>query len=107
MGIYTSPSEKELLLITDKLPKPNSELQKAYQLYYLTQNTSFSINPKFSLSEESQENLLFKDDREIILIVKELDLLGKSKWVFKHEKSRIEAKVADLNWLESFKNRTS
>ncbi|NEO53392.1 MAG: hypothetical protein F6K54_10040 [Okeania sp. SIO3B5] len=109
LDIYTAPSDEELLLIIDKLHKPNYELQEADKLYYLTRNSNFPINRNFSLSEESKENLVFKDiikdDREMILKVKKLDLLGQSKWEFKHGKSRIEAKVADLKWLESFKNR--
>lgn len=109
LGIYTAPSEKDLLLITDKLQKPNSELQKADKLYYLTQNASFSINPKFSLSEESQENLLFKEvtknEDEMVLKIKKPDYLGESKWIFKHGKRRIEAKIGDLEWLESFRIR--
>ncbi|NEQ35815.1 MAG: hypothetical protein F6K40_05760 [Okeania sp. SIO3I5] len=109
LGIYPDPSNKDLLLSIDKFQAANSELQKSDQLYYLTQNSICPVNRNFSLSEESKDNLLFKDvikdEREMILKVKKLDLLGQSKWEFKHGKSRIEAKVADFKWLESFKNR--
>lgn len=107
LGIYTPPNEKDLLSSIDKFQAANSELKKADKLYYLTQNSNYPVNRNFSLSEESQENLLFKEVIEneltMILKVKKPDYLGESKWVFKHEKRTIEAKVADLQWLQSFR----
>ncbi|NER04782.1 MAG: hypothetical protein F6K17_20345 [Okeania sp. SIO3C4] len=109
LSIYTPPSNKDLLLSIDKLQPPISELQKADKLSYVTKDSSFPINRKFSLSEESKENLLFKEvsknEYKMVLKIKKPDYLGESKWIFKHGKRRIEAKIGDLEWLESFRNR--
>ncbi|NEQ73203.1 MAG: hypothetical protein F6K23_09015 [Okeania sp. SIO2C9] len=108
LGIYTAPSDKELLSNIDKFCKASSELKKSDQLFYLIKKSTFPVNRHFYLSEESKEKLLFKEVIEneltMILKVKKPDYLGESKWEFKHEKRRIEAKIADLEWLQSFRN---
>ncbi|NEP80998.1 MAG: hypothetical protein F6K39_24255 [Okeania sp. SIO3B3] len=109
LDIYQAPNEKDLLSSIDKFGKASSELQKADKLSYLTKDSSFLINRNFSLSEESKENLLFKEvsknEYEMVLKIKKPDYLGESKWIFKHRKRRIEAKIGDLEWLESFRSR--
>lgn len=42
---------------------------------------------------------------EMVLKIKKPDYIGESKWIFKDGKRRIEAKIGDLEWLESFRSK--
>ncbi|AFZ23485.1 hypothetical protein Cylst_1183 [Cylindrospermum stagnale PCC 7417] len=107
--IYTPPSDKDLLYSIDKLQLPLSELQAADKLYYLTPKSNFLINQDFSISQEARDNLLvektIESESEMILKVKKPDYLGESKWEFKDNRRKVEAKISDLDWLNRFKQR--
>ncbi|MBE9129734.1 MULTISPECIES: hypothetical protein [unclassified Coleofasciculus] len=107
LGIYTPPTDKDLLSSIDKLQSASSELQEADQLYYLFGSSNWLINRDFSISSDSRENLLVEEtvrsESKMILKVKKPDLLGASKWEFKHGKKTIDAKINDLEWLKKFK----
>lgn len=107
LGIYTPPTDKDLLLSIDKFQLATSELQEADKLYYLTSSLNLPVNHNFSISPESKDNLLAKEtiksESEMILKVKKPDYLGESKWEFKHQKRKIDAKMNDLEWLKKFR----
>lgn len=111
LGIYTPPSDKDLLSSIDKFQLASSELQAADKLYYLTgpSNSPLPVNRNFFIPPESLDNLLIKETKisesEMILKVKKPDYLGESKWEFRHGRRAINVKINDLEWLKKFKER--
>lgn len=110
LSVCTPISQKELLSSIDKYQQALSELKEGDEVYYITRTTTLSLNPSFSISSQSMEDLLVdktlrSDELEMILKIKKPDYLGDSKWQFKHGRKTIEAKVNDIEWLTSFKER--
>lgn len=109
LGIYTTPSDKDLLLSIDKFQLASSELQSADKLYYLTRSSKLPVNRDFCISPESRDNLLVEDTiasvLEMTLKVKKPDYLGESKWEFRHGRRAIDVKINDLEWLKKFRQR--
>jgi hypothetical protein len=109
LGIYTTPSDKDLLLSIDKFQLASSELQSADKLYYLTRSSNLPVNHDFCISPESRDKLLVKDTiksvSKMILKVKKPDYLGESKWECRHNRRAIDVKINDLDWLKKFRRR--
>ena len=120
--IYSQASQAELLDVTSYSPINSktllddiSNLQKSLsilgeedQASYLTSETEVFFNKDFNFSSEVIESLLtsevIENESVIILQIKKMDLLGDSKWEFKHENKTLSMKISDLLWLSSYKN---
>lgn len=102
-------NHKELLESAENYQLALCELTLADKAYYLTANESFPINVNFRFSKDKIEDILLdrtlEAEREMILKIKKPDYLGDSKWVFRHGRKTIEAKVNDLEWMRSFRRR--
>jgi len=102
-------SQRELLEGVDKFQLPLRELMVADKAYYLLNEESSSINLDLNISASQIEKILLgevlENEQEMILKIKKPDYLGDSKWVFRHGKRTIEAKMNDLEWMQSFRRR--
>lgn len=102
-------SHKELLESVDKYQLGLRELILTDKAYYLTGNKTAPLNVDFRFSKEKIEDILLfqtlENQDEMILKIKKPDYLGDSKWVFRHGRRTIEAKVNDLEWMRSFRRR--
>jgi len=65
-----------------------------------------SFNKSFSFTNEIVEEILTKEIIEsqsiMILKVKKPDYLGDSKWEFKYENRKLEAKIKNSKWLSDY-----
>lgn len=68
---------------------------------------SVDINSTWSPSEIIPEDALEKElsnEIDLVLVIKKPDMLGGSKWAFKHGKNSLSASIEDEKWNEEFKS---
>jgi hypothetical protein len=110
LDIYIPANNIELLQDINSINESVSLFDDFTKIQYcLPESKSVSFNKRFNISPEKIEALATKEIRSgqnlMILKVKKPDYLGESKWEFRHEKKKIEAKIEDIGWLEKFRNR--
>lgn len=76
---------------------------------YISAEGTTSINSNLEISSEIIIDLLTNEILETngirILKIKKPDFLGQSKWFLRHQGHQIEAKISDVNWLNSYQDR--
>lgn len=105
---FTPPSVREVIDVVDSIAQSTSKLQETENCSIISDDgiEQITIPKKVSVSVTKIEADLVQDiittNRQIILRVKKPDYLGEARWVFKHGKKTIEAKIMDQNWLNKF-----
>ena len=106
---YTPISLWNLLNLIQDISNAIRNLLPDDSAIYLTDSKSLLIAPKFSISQESIEELLTKQsithEKDMILKVKKPDYLGQSMWDMKHDMKSISVKIIDKGWLTHFQRR--
>ncbi len=110
LSIYNPVNQRDILANINQIKNALSELDPQDKVYYyLSPSQSIPFNKAFSISPESIEDLatdqILNGKVPMILKVKRPDYLGESKWEFRHERKKIEAKITDLEWLQLFRSR--
>ncbi len=110
LSIYNPVNQRDILSNINQIKNALSELDEESKVYYyLNPSESLPFNKAFNISPESIEDLATSDilcgKLPMILKVKKPDYLGESKWEFRHEKKKIEAKIIDSNWIKIFRSR--
>ena len=86
-----------------------NNLKETDKVKYITRQGSIDtkFNPVFSLAYEKTQLIehSYANTYKVLLVVKKPDFLGDSQWAFIYDGKRIDAKIADNVWLESFHNR--
>lgn len=108
---YSPPEEEDLVNNLHLLSSAVSKLDSnKHKLEYISQQRKSEINLNFKFDKASFEDLytsqtLVSPPMPMILLVKKPDMLGESKWEFKHERKSIEAKIADEKFLSDYHSR--
>ncbi len=103
---YSSPDRFYLSKNIEKISKSVKLLNKKDNAYYKIQrDDTFSEINKFSTIDIDNVSSQIIDDeistqKEVLLKIKQLDVLGDSQWIFKHNNKTITAKILDLKWLK-------
>jgi hypothetical protein len=110
LSIYNPINQRDILANINQIKNALSELDSEEKVYYyLNPSQSIPFNKAFNISPESIEDLatdqILNAKIPMILKVKKPDYLGESKWEFRHERKKIEAKITDLQWLQLFRSR--
>ncbi len=106
LPIYSPVASRTLLGDIGNIQEALTYLGDEDEASYLTSTSEVSFNRNFSVSPEIVENILTKEIIEsnstMILKVKKPDYLGESKWEFKYESRKLEAKIKDAKWLADY-----
>jgi hypothetical protein len=108
LPIFSPIDSRSLLSDIGNLQDSLSSLSGEDLASYLTAETEIPFNKDFIFSPDVVEEILTKETIEsqaiMILKVKKPDYLGESKWEFKYENRKLEAKIKDSNWLSDYHN---
>jgi len=89
-----------------KLSKAANVLTEGDSAYYGKDEPNLQIhstcNVDIDAIIEDLSNSVLDEDSVLILKIKKADLLGNSKWIFKHDDRTIEANIFHADWLEIF-----
>lgn len=109
LPIYNKIPRQELLIAVDKTKTAITHLRENDKAVFVVDEKEIEFNKNFEFSSEEIQDLLAKELIEnkatMILLVKKPDYLGDSKWEFKHNKRRIDAKILHDEWLNDFQSR--
>ena len=103
LPIYSPINPRVLLPDIENIQNSLTDLGNEGEASYLTENQEISFNKNFTFSTELIEDLLTKETIQskaiMILKIKKPDYLGDSKWEFKYENRKLEAKIKNIQWL--------
>ena len=111
LAVYTPIPTSQLIGNIQKITTATQGLNKSGDklIYSASKEEKTEFNLQFNFSPESIIDLMTKEslssDQIMILKVKKPDYLGESKWELKYERSLIDAKITDQDWLFKFQNR--
>lgn len=107
--LYSKIPTKNLLEDIARISKASYNLSDKDKATVISNEGEVTINKKLFISSENIEELLTKHiitkQLEMTLLVKKPDYLGKSMWDVQYVGRTVQAKILDLNWLNSFQNR--
>lgn len=108
---YAPISSADLISTVSSVSSAKGKLAKTDRLTLISNEGEATFDLEVEWSPEKMEDLFIKETikhppSQMILLVKRPDYIGETQWEFRHSRTTIRAKIADVLWLRGFQSRS-